>query len=542
MTIGEALVRYLEARGIDLIFGIPGVHTIELYRGLAKSGIRHITPRHEQGVGFMADGYARASGRVGVAFVITGPGVTNMLTPMAQARADSVPMLVISGVNQRDSLGRGLGHLHELPDQLNLCRQVACRSTRIMQADELIPALDQAFSDFVSKRPGPVHIEIPTDVMGLPFDLAIFDERLALGFPVNQPTFSSGTQSLIQQAVTQLSQAKKVIILAGGGAKAVEVVLQSMAEQLAAPVIMTANARGLMHKHPLCIPASASMEAVRVLIQEADCVLAVGTELGFTDYDVYRDDGLPELKGLIRIDICPDQLQRHTAGIALQGDSGAVLTALLNALPAVEEQAHSQGIRQAQQRAASIRTNALAELSPAYYAHIQLVNTVRDKYPRSLIIGDSTQLIYATNLYYDHDCAAGWFNAATGFGALGYGIPAAIGAALALPERQVICLTGDGGAQFTLPELMTAVQEQLPIIFIVWNNKGYLEIENSMALAKIEVVGCDPVPPDFEYIAKACTMPYIACTESPDLLLAALSSLSGQPGPVMIEIRAFSGE
>ena len=100
MTIGEALVKYLEARGVDVIFGIPGVHTIELYRGLAQSGIRHITARHEQGVGFMADGYARASGKAGVAFVITGPGMTNMLTPMAQALADSIPMLVISGVNE----------------------------------------------------------------------------------------------------------------------------------------------------------------------------------------------------------------------------------------------------------------------------------------------------------------------------------------------------------------------------------------------------------------------------------------------------------
>lgn len=542
MTVGEALVKYLEARGIDLIFGIPGVHTIELYRGLAQSNIRHITPRHEQGVGFMADGYARASGKVGVAFVITGPGVTNMLTPMAQARADSVPMLVISGVNQRDSLGRGLGHLHELPDQLSLCQQVACRATRIMQVDELIPALDQAFSDFVSKRPGPVHIEIPTDVMKLPFDQALLDERLAVGFPMVSTALSVSDQSLIKQAAIQLARAKKTIILAGGGAKGAEVVLRQMAEYLSAPVIFTTNARGLMHKHPLCIPASASMAAVRVLIREADCVLAVGTELGFTDYDVYRDDGLPELQGLIRIDICPDQLARHAADIALQGDSGDMLTALLGELPALDQQAHSQRTQAAQKQAASIRANALAELSPAYYAHIQLVNALRDKYPRSLIVGDSTQLIYATNLYYDHDCAGGWFNAATGFGALGYGIPAAIGAALAVPERQVICLTGDGGAQFSLPELMTAVQEPLPVIFIVWNNKGYLEIETSMASANIEVVGCDPAPPDFEYIAKACSMPYVACTESPDLLVAAIDTLTGQSGPIMIEICTFSGE
>ena len=121
-TVGEGLVKLLEARGVEIVFGIPGVHTIELYRGLAASSIRHVTPRHEQSAGFMADGYARATGKPGVAFVITGPGLTNAITAMAQARADSVPMLVISGVNRRETLGKGLGYLHELPDQLGLMR------------------------------------------------------------------------------------------------------------------------------------------------------------------------------------------------------------------------------------------------------------------------------------------------------------------------------------------------------------------------------------------------------------------------------------
>ncbi|MEP4560243.1 MAG: thiamine pyrophosphate-binding protein, partial [Nitratireductor sp.] len=129
-TVGEALVRLLEAHGVDTVFGIPGVHTIELYRGLAGSPIRHVTPRHEQAAGFMADGYARATGRPGVALLITGPGLTNAITAIAQARADSVPMLVISGVNRLDSLGRGLGHLHELPDQRALMRSVCLMSER----------------------------------------------------------------------------------------------------------------------------------------------------------------------------------------------------------------------------------------------------------------------------------------------------------------------------------------------------------------------------------------------------------------------------
>ena len=149
------------------MFGIPGVHTVELYRGLAGSKIRHVTPRHEQGAGFMADGYARVSGKPGVAFVITGPGLTNTITAMGQARADSIPMLVISGVNASGTLGKGLGHLHELPDQRGMMEKVALFSQRITGAGELPEVLARAFQLFARSRPGPVHIEIPIDVMGL---------------------------------------------------------------------------------------------------------------------------------------------------------------------------------------------------------------------------------------------------------------------------------------------------------------------------------------------------------------------------------------
>ena len=168
MTVGEALISLLESYGVDTVFGIPGVHTVELYRGLASSKIRHVTPRHEQGAAFMADGYARASGRPGVAFVITGPGLTNTITAMGQARADSVPMLVVSSVNALPTLGKGLGYLHEWPDQRGMMEQVALASIRITQPEQLPAALEHAFTLFASARPGPVHIEVPLDVMAKP--------------------------------------------------------------------------------------------------------------------------------------------------------------------------------------------------------------------------------------------------------------------------------------------------------------------------------------------------------------------------------------
>ncbi|MFZ1663211.1 MAG: thiamine pyrophosphate-binding protein, partial [Paracoccaceae bacterium] len=163
-SVGEMLVRGLKARGVEVVFGIPGVHTIQLYRGLTGSGVRHVTARHEGGAGFMADGYARASGKPGVAFVITGPGLTNALTPMGQAREDSIPILVISGVNRRDSLGQGFGLLHEMPDQGGMVRTL-CPSFQVTSPDMLEPVLNRAFAALTAGRPGPVHIEVPTDVM-----------------------------------------------------------------------------------------------------------------------------------------------------------------------------------------------------------------------------------------------------------------------------------------------------------------------------------------------------------------------------------------
>ncbi|WP_285674830.1 thiamine pyrophosphate-binding protein, partial [Paralimibaculum aggregatum] len=165
-TLGEALAARLGAHGVDTVFGIPGVHTVGLYRGLAAAGLRHVTPRHEQGAGFMADGYARASGRPGVAFVITGPGIANTLTPMAQARADSVPMLVVSGANPAASQGRGLGLLHEMPDQQGTVAGVAWESHRAETAEAAVAAVDAAFARFAAGRPGPVHVEVPTDAVG----------------------------------------------------------------------------------------------------------------------------------------------------------------------------------------------------------------------------------------------------------------------------------------------------------------------------------------------------------------------------------------
>lgn len=520
-TIGEALIHLLEAHGVDTVFGIPGVHTIELYRGLARSSIRHVTPRHEQGAGFMADGYARASGKPGVAFVITGPGLTNIITPMAQARADSVPMLVISGVNATPTLGKGLGYLHELPDQLGMLAKVALSSRRLTDAADLPEVVAEAFRIFSSGRPGPVHIEIPLDVMPLP---AKGVQPLAHVVP-QRPLDAAA----IVAAARLIETARRPLILAGGGARRAEAALRRLAERIDAPVVTTANGRGLMHRHPLNVPASPSLKAVRALMADADLVLALGTEFGPTDYDMYGDGGLVLPGNLVRIDIDADQLKRRPARLSIQGDAGEVAMAIAAAL--LSGSRHADGAT----RADLARKNAWAEIGPAMQAQVRVVETIRDALPGALIVGDSTQPVYAANLYYDHDRPGGWFNAATGYGALGYGPAAAIGAALAMPDARVVCLSGDGGFQFTLPELGAALDARAPVIFVVWNNGGYREIETSMLDAGVEPVGVSPVPPDFMAIAAA----YGLASErlhSADELGAALRRAAAAAQPCLIEI------
>ncbi|MGQ0566954.1 MAG: 5-guanidino-2-oxopentanoate decarboxylase [Gemmobacter sp.] len=513
-TVGEELVAGLAARGVDCVFGIPGVHTIELYRGLAGSGIRHVTARHEQGAAFMADGYARVSGRPGVAFVVTGPGVTNALTGIGQARADSVPILVVSSVNRRDSLGKGLGLLHELPDQAALVRTL-CPTFRISEPADLGPVLDAAFAAMLSGRPGPAHIDVPTDVLAM----------AAPPLPPPAARSSAGPdQAACAEAMRLLSASQAPLILAGGGCRWAEAALQRLAEALDAPVVQTINARGLMHGHRLTVPASPSLDAVRHLVTGSDMVLAVGTELGLTDLDLNAEGGVPDLSGIIRIDVSAAQLDQRPCRLAICGRAE-------DALPLIVPPPRSGA---GATRAAAARSAARAELADDMHPQLAVVEALRDAMPGALIVGDSTQPVYAGNLYFDAPFPGSWFNASCGYGTLGYAPGAAVGAAMA-SDRPVICLIGDGGLQFSPGELRTAVDEGLDVTFAVWNNAGYREIAMAMQGAGAPVIGCDPSPLRLEPFAAACDLPYARVTADPAEVAAAIA---GGRGPRLIEIVA----
>ena len=297
-------------------------------------------------------------------------------------------------------------------------------------------------------------------------------------------------------------------------------------------MVLTANARGLLHKHPLVVPASPSLKSVRALIGGADLAIAVGTEFGPTDYDMYADGGFDVPANLIRIDIDAEQLDRRPANVRIEADSA---TGLRDLLAMISDRARATGTSNGEGRAAQCRPAALAEIGPGMRAQLAAVEAIRDALPGALIVGDSTQPIYAANLYYDHDRPGGWFNAATGFGALGYGPPAAIGAAIARPDAQVVCLSGDGGFQFTLPEIAAAVESEAGVIFVVWNNSGYREIEVSMRDVGVEPVGVSPAPPKFDKIAEAYGLPYARCS-TPAELSARLHEHAGK-GPSLVEYR-----
>ncbi|MGY1449576.1 5-guanidino-2-oxopentanoate decarboxylase [Pseudomonas chlororaphis] len=532
-TCGEVLVKLLEGYGVEQVFGIPGVHTVELYRGLARSSIRHVTPRHEQGAGFMADGYARTSGKPGVCFIITGPGMTNITTAMGQAYADSIPMLVISSVQSRSQLGGGRGKLHELPNQGALVGGVAAFSHTLMSAAELPGVLARAFALFQAGRPRPVHIEIPLDVLVEEADDLLDSEPVSIARAGAAPAAIARMSQL-------LAGARRPLILAGGGAIDAAASLTRLAEWLQAPVALTINAKGMLpSRHPLLIGSTQSLVATRALVADADVVLAIGTELAETDYDVTFAGGFEIPGTLLRIDIDPDQTVRnYPPKVALVADAHSATEALLAELgkQPLSERDSAWGAA----RAAALRSALEQQWDALTRAQTLFLETVLQELPQIVIVGDSTQPVYSGNLTFNPERPRRWFNSSTGYGTLGYALPAAIGAWLGgASERKargpVACLIGDGGLQFTLSELACAVEARTPIIVLLWNNQGYEEIKKYMVNRDIEPVGVDIYTPDFIGVAKAlgCAAEAI---DSIDGLRDALRAASDRQGPTLIEI------
>ena len=525
-SVGEALIAGLAARGVDTIFGIPGVHTLELYRGLTTSGVRHVTPRHEQGAGFMADGWGRVSGRPGVCLVISGPGVTNVLTPIAQARQDARPLLVLSASVGRDERGRGRGVIHDLPDQAAVTRAVTRLTVSIDEPDELGPALDAAFDVLEGRQgpPGPVHLQVPVDVL-----------RLAAAAPgpsaAATPRAALPPADALARAVELLAGAERPALILGGGARDAGPAALALARRLGAPVGLTINGKGAVAPDdPLCVPSRMMVAPFDRLFLEADVVLAVGTQLSELDWWALDGPFAPAGR-VIRVDLDAAVLDANVpAAVGLAGDAARVLDALAAGLPAT---CAGPGAAVAAERVAAAA--AALRWPEAVSAHLPLVRALDAALPAGRILAvDSTQPGYAANHALDVERPGSWLMP-IGYGCLGTALPMAIGACLAAPDRPVLALAGDGGVLFTLPELAAARDLGLSLPLVVWNNGGYGEIRDAMRDSDIRAVGTDASAVDLPRVAEGfgCIG---ARAESIDHVQELVAAALSAPVPTLIEV------
>ncbi|TGD87506.1 5-guanidino-2-oxopentanoate decarboxylase [Mycolicibacterium sp. CH28] len=519
MTCGEHLVRLLEAHGVDTVFGIPGVHTLEIYRGLHASPITHITPRHEQGVGFMADGYARRSGRPGVAIVISGPGITNIATPVASAYHDSIPMLVISSVVSTTKLGRETGTIHDLPDQAGFMSTVTASSETVLAPADLAPAVSRAFALLRGRRPRPVHIQIPTDVLAQPADPA--------SPVVANPEPPLANPATVAEAAQVLSAAQRLFIVAGGGARDCGQLLTALADRTDALIGCTIGGKSVVAEdHPRCVGSAMTFEPLSRELLDADVVLAVGTE--FSELDYWALPGGLRLTGtLIRIDIDPGQVGRKlTPALALVGDAYDTLSALLDQIDARPEGS-----------ARTVPPRAELTLDPSITPHLPLLDALDAALPRDRIFaGDSTQPAYAANHLFPVYESRSWLMP-IGFAALGCALPMAIGAKVASPDKPVVALVGDAGLLFSVAELATAVDLGIALPVVVWNNHGYGEIRDAMDHAGIAHLGTDASVYDATVVAKGFGCHGVRATSPAELRDLVVTAL-GADVPTVIEVRA----
>ena len=508
MTGGEAVVQALRAHGVELVFGIPGTHTLPIHRHLAACGIRHVTPRHEQGGGYAADGYARVSGRPGVVLATSGPGVINAATAAATAYADSVPMLVLSPAMPTDVQGRDTGFLHEGKDQGAAMDALVAWSRRAASPAEAAAAIDDAFARFAAGRPRPVHVEVPVDVLENSGEVAI-------GKPVRPAAATPG----VDHAAALLAESERPALVLGGGARGAS----DASLRLGVPVLTTVNGKGIVdERHELSLGASIRLRAAQDWLASRDVIVAVGTELG--ESDLWGP--MPELGGrLIRVDVDPAQLHKNApADVAVLGDARAVL----ERLPARAGGEDLSAVREA------IRAEALADGAP----WLDLVAALDEALgPDGILAGDSTMAAYYGAVHFLPMGPARRFIYPTGYATLGYAVPAAIGARLAAPERPAIALVGDGGLLFTVAELVTAAELGIPLPVVVPNNGGYGEIRAQMHAAGIDPVGVDLRVPDLPLLGRAFGGEGVRI-DDPAALAPALREALERPGPTVIEIPA----
>ncbi|MBI4235815.1 MAG: thiamine pyrophosphate-binding protein [Chloroflexi bacterium] len=494
MTGGQALVAALKAEGVEVVFGLPGAQIMHLFDAFhGDRDISLITPRHEQTTTFMADGYARTTGRVGVALVVPGPGVLNAGAGLATAFSASSPVLLIAGQVDSAVIGKEMGALHDVHDQLDIVRTMTKWCARVLRVEEIPGAVHEAMRQLKTGRPRPVEIEVPPDVLAAQAPVELLE---AEAYPR-----ARAAAGAIRQAAELLSAARHPLIWAGGGVlrSGATAELTALAELLGAPVMTTAEGKGAVdERHPLSAGAlSFGWGPAQDIVPPADVILAVGTRLSFPPQAPWAPKASQRL-----INLNADAREfgkTYPAAVGLEADAQAALRQLLEALRGRER--HSQwGPAEAARARAGLRDRVQRVAA----SQLSFMERLRVALPEdTILISGVTTLAQWSGLAFPVYRPDGYVTASY-MGTLGYGFPTGLGAKVGNPDRPVVVLSGDGGFLYAGAELATAVRYGINTVTVVFRDNAYGSSKfDQMNRFGGRVIGTELLNPDFVALARA---------------------------------------
>lgn len=519
-TGGEAIVGGLVAHGVDTVFGLPGAQIYGLFDAFQQAQLRVIGARHEQACGYMAFGYARATGKPGVFSVVPGPGVLNAGAALLTAFGCNEPVLCLTGQVPTPFLDRGRGHLHEMPNQLATLRSFVKWAERIEYPGAAPMLVSRAFQEMRSGRRGPSALEMPWDVFTQRADTGAA-EPLAL-FPAPPPDSEH-----VKAAAAAVTASRAPMIFVGSGAIDAGEEILELAELIDAPVVAFRSGRGIVsNAHELGL----TMAAAYRLWPHVDLIIGIGTRLELPGWRwPYRPDGQKS----IRIDIDPPEMRRFAADVAVVADAKAATGELLAAV-------RRNGYLKQKGRRAMIREASAVALQQiqAIQPQMAYLNVLREVLPDNAIVTDELSQVGFASWYGFPIFQPRTFITSGYQGTLGSGFPTALGAKVAHPDRPVVAITGDGGFMFGVQELATAVQFNIGVVTLVFNNNAYGNVRrDQIKVFDGRVVAADLVNPDFVKLADSFGAG-AARVSSPEAFRPALEKAvaDGRPYVIVIEI------
>ncbi|MCK1302375.1 MULTISPECIES: thiamine pyrophosphate-dependent enzyme [unclassified Bradyrhizobium] len=520
LTGGEAIVSGLVAHGVDTVFGLPGAQVYGLFDAFHQAQLKVIGARHEQACGYMAFGYARSSGRPGVFSVVPGPGVLNASAALLTAFGCNEPVLCVTGQVPTQFLGKGRGHLHEMPDQLATLRTYVKWADRIEYPGNAPTTVARAFQEMTSGRRGPASIEMPWDVFTQRADTAAAQVLEPLPAPQPDP-------DMIKQAAALIKNSKAPMIFVGSGAIEAREEILELAEMIDAPVVAFRSGRGIVsNAHELGL----TMAAAYKLWPTTDLMIAIGTraELPASGFRwPYQPKGLKS----IRVDIDPAEMRRLASDVAIVADAKAGAADLVTAVKKAGF-ARTSGRRGEIREAAATAQAEIQRIQP----QMAYLNILREVLPANAIVTDELSQFGFASWYGFPIYEPRTFITSGYQGTLGSGFPTALGAKVANPDKPVVAITGDGGFMFGVQELATAVQFNIGVVTLVFNNNAYGNVRRDQRERfDGRVVASDLVNPDFVKLAESFGVASARVT-APDQFKAAMEKALAHGGPYLISI------